>query len=246
MLAATLWLFACSRQTVRPTAMEIDGQQLLMQLEATNRGLDAVKGVGSFTLRARGVSHNARVAWIAAAPSRIRLHVFGLLGQGQLTLAADGRRIYYHSPADGRFYSRGADDPDLEKVVGFPINVSDLAAFLMGRVPLRSYSSTRVLPDEEKNGWIVLSLDRFWGSSLEKIFFDGRGRVWRVEFFSFTGKLLYRAEISKRHMVNGFALPWQLLLTGRDERHLGLEVDRCWVNPELSPDIFTLTAAGSS
>ncbi len=246
LLAVVLWLAGCAPSAVKPPAGAADGRQLVAQLAKTNRGLAAVKGVGSFTLWMQGGSRNARVAWIAAAPSRIRLQVFGLLGQGQLSLAADGRRIYYHSLSDGRFYSRGADDPDLEKVVGFPINVSDLVALLMGRVPLRDHSRTRVLRDAEHSGGIILCLDRFWGGIREKIYFDADGRVRRVDFFGVTGRLRYRAETGAVCMVDGFALPRQLLLTGRGGRRLRLAVSRCWANPVLAPDVFTLQEAGGT
>jgi outer membrane biogenesis lipoprotein LolB len=241
LLAALLWLTACAPRAVKPPAGGIGGRQLVTQLAETNHGLAAVKGIGSFTLWTQGSSHSARVAWIAAAPSRIRLHVFGLLGQGQLSLAADGRHITYHSLSDGRFYSRSADDPSLEKVVGFPINVSDLVTFLMGRVPLRDTSRTRVLPDDGEGGGIILCLDRFWSGSREKITFDGDGRVRQVEFFSVTGELLYRAEMGAADMIDGFSLPRQLLLTGRGNRRLRLTVERSWANPALSPGVFTLT-----
>jgi len=241
LLAALLWLSACAPRAVKPPAEGIDGRQLVTKLAETNRGLAAVKGIGSFTLWTQGGSHSARVAWIAAAPSRIRLHVFGLLGQGQLSLAADGRHITYHSLSDGRFYSRSADDPSLEKVVGFPINVSDLVTLLMGRVPLRDISRTRVLRDDGEKGGIILCLDRFWGGSREKIYFDGDGRVRQVDFFSVTGKRLYRAQMGATDVVDGFSLPRQLLLTGSGNRRLRLAVERSWANPALSPGVFTLT-----
>ncbi len=218
---------------------------MLAQLAQVNAGLEAVKGVGSFTLWLPEGAHSARVAWIAAAPDRIRLHVFGLLGQGQLILAADGRCITLHAAADGRFYSRCADDPDLEKVVGFPILVSDLVSLLMGRIPLRTHSRTRVTTDDAGAGGLVLSLGGFWGSR-QKITFDAEGRVREVAYFGAAGRLRYRVVLKARCRVDGYALPRALLLTAGNGRRLRLEVSRCWVNPVLKPGIFTLAPPGGA
>jgi len=240
-----LCLTACARPFVRTPGGGDEGRRLLARLEETNRGLWAVKGVGSFSLRLPEGSRSARVAWIAAAPDRIRLHVFGLLGQGRLTLAADGRRITLHSAADGRFYSRRADDPDLQKVVGFPIHVSDLVSLLMGRIPLRDHTRTRVVPDAGGSGGLVLSLDGFWGSR-QKITFDARGRVREAAYFGAAGGLRYRVTLTARRRVDGYELPQELRLSTEDGRRLRLVVSRCWANPALPEGVFRLAPSGGA
>ena len=244
--ALALALAACAPSMVKPPAGVADGRELLERLARANEGLAAVKGVGSFTLRLPEGTRSARVAWIAAAPARIRLHVFGLLGQGQFTLAADGRRITLHSLSDGRFYTRHAEDPDLEKAVGFPIRVSDLVSLLMGRIPLRGYTRTRVAADAAAAGGYVLSLDGFWGGSRQRIHFDAAGRVRRVDFFSAVGRLRYRVTLAATRRIDGFVLPRELELSAENGRRLRLEVSRSWANPVLAAGVFTLTQSGGA
>ena len=249
--ALTLAFLLSSCAAIRPskeltvTPVERRGQvrKLLSSLRTQNDTLVNFKGIGTITIRQNGLTQfDQRVAWIGEKPLKFSIAVL-ISGYPAVKFATDGRWLYYLEVQgqETQFKKISTSDPDLKRLISIPISVSDIIAYLSGRIPLMEFDSITFVQETSNPGPVLLLTDSWWGIR-QKIFYDKTlSEVQRVDVFSRSGALLYRAEVDSTQRVKDFQVPQQLRLSSDDGVDLQLDIHRYWVNVDVPPSVFVLT-----
>ena len=259
-----LVLAACSTPSHRlpadPRRASSRAEAILHTLTTRHPGPDTFKGIGRAVIRARGQVRTVRLAWMGSGRDRLRLEIFGVVGYPAVRFADDGQwttLIYDHPP---RFVKKPSSPSGLKRLLPVPVHISDILDLIAGRIPVRPYRSVARVPaeptaasaadpaDPQAPGG-VLALKRFWGTVVEKIFFDEATRdVRQVEMYGPDGTLAFRAVFEKMQCIGPYRVPEVLSLSGGGGDTLRLHIERYWPDVELAPDRFVLAppaAAGS-
>ncbi len=214
-------------------------QQILAELEERNLDLKTYKGIGNVRLKEGEITQSARLAWMGIYPGHLRLELLGS-GHPMAKLAFDGERLYLLSHADGRFYSRRGDNPDLAQFIPLDLPARDLIALLAGRIPIPEYHFAELR--QQKGGW-VLELKR-WAKTRAVLHLDSALDLQRLERYNVSEKLMYRAEITGTRKADGHEIYRAIRLTGPESRtRIDLDLDRYWANVPVSTEKFTLKPA---
>ena len=246
----TACLTACSALTgQRPpqplTAAEqaaaAAAREVLGRLDARSPELSAVKGLGSFTLWRQNTAQRARIAWVGQRPDKLRLLLRDISGVPIATLANDGTWFFLDDHSQGRFYRKSASDATLRRLLLVSINAEEIVSLLTGRIPVRPFDTARLYADPA-GGHDVLRLWDKRGRLVEKIHLDpdGQGRVRRIEMFDNGDRLLYGVTFWGSLGSPDCPLPAELTVFSAAQPVFRLQVERCWVNPELTAEIFRL------
>jgi len=221
-----------------PTA---DAEGLLSELRQTSSDLQSFKGIGSISLRYHGTLRmKERIAWIGAGPACFRIAVLSA-GHPVMKLAGDGTWLYYHDlrDPDGSIRKVPSRDPDLKRLMPVSIKASDFLAFLSGGIPVCKHQSVDLFR-EPTSGHHVLVLRRWW-RVVEKIYLDsGTSEPRRVETFDWSGRLRYRANLSRTKAAAGYRIPTAFRISNGEDAELVVSVDRYWPNAPVSPAMFTM------
>jgi hypothetical protein len=252
---AALWLVACltacsglmerrppTPLTVEELAAAAAAREVLAKLDARNPGLSAVKGLGSFSVWQQNSAQRARIAWVGKRPDKLRLLLRDISGVPIATLANDGTWFYLDAHSEGRFYRKSARDDTLRRLLAVAISTEEVVLLLSGRIPLRPFQ-TAVLQPEPVSGAEVVRLQDSKGRLVEKIYLDpaGQGGVRRIEMFDNGDTLLYGVDFSGSLNVSGYLFPSALTVFNAAQPVFRLQIERCWVNPELTAEVFRLS-----
>jgi len=256
--AALIWtaaalLAGCALLGRRPTAEEqaaaARARPVLANLQARNAGLEKFKGIGRIKIQKPGQGKiNARLAWIAWRPDRLRVAVL-VSGFAAVKIATDGKWFYYYDsrsrpPVYRKFMAGNAS---LERVVGIGIRTRDIIDLLAGRVPLHDHSQALLIAGEgkAKEGGAVLVLKKRWAGIIEKVHLDeSRSGVAAIEFFSGSGRLAYRVRLAGMHSQNGYRLPGRLEFSNGDGTEVVLDISAFQAGIDVTERMFVLPPPG--
>ncbi len=225
-------------KTISPAAAD-----LLARIRTTNGDLKACKGIGTISswLKA-GTMPRTRFAWLCRLPDRLRLEILAPTGTPVMTLSADGKYVYF-LPRDGkhRLRRKKADDINLEKIISFPLRLTDAGHLLAGAVPLHEFDSAeRVdLPDDN----YMLQLTNHWPDRIEKIYFEETtGRPVRIEFLQGSqDQPRYSATFSGVRKIDGKTIPESIILEDDRGNKVVITIDRYWLETDIPVEKFILT-----
>ncbi len=214
-------------------------QTVLSEIGARNADLNTYKGIGNVRLKVGEITQSARLAWMGLYPGHLRLELLGS-GHPLAKLAYDGERLYLVSHADGRFYSRRGDDPDLAGFIPMDLPARDLIALLAARIPIPDFHFAELR--QHKEGW-ALELKR-WAKTKAILYLDSALNLQRLERYNVSEKLMYRAEVLGTRNVDGHEIYSALRLTGPDRiDQIEIDLDRYWANVPVSTEKFILKPA---
>ena len=265
LLLCSFFFSAChgikNRVSVSETCIKTDGiETLLLTLRDRNLDLKTFKGVGKITLYQDGKKYPPnRIAWVGAAPDRLRAVLSGASGRPFLSFASDGRWFYFFDHLQGRFYKQHTSHYVTEKVFSVSVELDDIISMLSGRIPISPHHSACLLKSDgsQQTGTLfqqassevsrdaedenIVALKGGWGNIYEKIFLDGSKKdVRKIEVFDWGGTLAYRAELSKRLEVDGYRIPAAVAVSNDEGSGFQLDIDRYWPRVHVEPSIFTL------
>jgi hypothetical protein len=209
---------------------------MLSDLDAVNRDLKSLKGIGTLRIEDPERRQGARAAWIVAAPDRLRLELLSVSGSPAVSFSADGSSISLFLHDRGQW--RRGIDADLERFVGVPLTVAEVICLLSGRAPPVQAAGAAL-----QEGVLILENDRGQGVQRLTLIADAAGRVTgvrSVEVFDDTGRLRYRADFERIREEGAFRIPDRIRISRSDRAQVRLSVDRMWINPSLSPEAFVL------
>ena len=219
-----------------------EASNLLLSLKNKNNELKTFKGTGKVTFWGKGKKGLiSDVAWVGSEPDKIRIVMRSLSGQPVVSLACDGRWLYFVLHRDQRFYKKPSKNSTLKKFISIPIKSSDIVSILAGRIPVVRHDSAMIKKNRSKEGY-VLVLKKGWANVVEKIYLDEtRTSVRKLEMFDLNSLLLYRAEFIGMQNINGYLVPSQLFFSGANGDSFRLDINRYWADVSVSPSTFVLT-----
>jgi hypothetical protein len=233
-----------SRETVEApeAAAGVEAQALLAELSRQNASLKSFKGLGKIKLWQNGqVKIDERVAWVGSERNKLSI-VLMISGYPAVKMTSDGKWFYYYEAGDGKpIYKKiPADEASLKHIISIPIQASDILDILAGRVPVHKYDSAELAEQEDGQGYI-LTLKRWWGEVVEKIYLDeSRKRVRSVEYYSRTGSLTYRVRFEEMQLINGYQVPARLSITNGKDTDFQLDVYRYYTDVPVTASMFVL------
>lgn len=241
-----LFLFACAGLRKAPVIIPpAEGlpvaSDVIEQLKQQNRTLKTFKGIGTVRLDQKGIRQSFRMAWTGARPTKFHIIIQNAFGQPALNLAGDGEYLYFFSfDRKPEFFKKQSSNPNLNSFISVPIKVDEVLSFLSGRTPIYKYDHA-ILEKSAANDGFVLILKKRWLGLRQKIYLNNDKEVYKVDTFDIKGALAYRAELNRFQTVNGYTLPFQIVLSTADGNRFQLNVDRYWADVSVSPEMFVLT-----
>ena len=215
--------------------------KLISIIKNTNKNLETFKGIGNLKLINNNKSMNTRAAWIGTHQGNFRVEIFGFPGQSAASYSNDGQYSYLYFHLEDRLYIIDSVNPSLEKILTISITSKDLNSFLSGRVPIYEYDINKTNLNISDDGY-VLNLKKGCFGNLKKIYFNKhQNNVQKVEIFNLFGSLIYRAELSMVQTINGYTIPFDILITNDDGNRLHIHIDKYWTDVTFPVSSFTLT-----
>lgn len=243
LLSFCLLAAGCTGFRLRPEPEPVaspEAQAILSGLMEKNQGLKTFKGLGKIRIWDETKLQTAKVAWAGAEDGRLRIELLQISGQPAASIASDGEWLYFVSHEKDKLYKKRTRDPDLQKVLAVPVRASDVIALIRGRIPICAYHEARV--EENRYGPGQVLILRRWDRIVQRIYPEGeKRRVRKTELFDKNGDRIWQAEFDRMKTVQGFALPFRILLGNGQDLGVELRIQRYWPNAELSAEIFVLT-----
>ncbi|QTA92186.1 DUF4292 [Desulfonema magnum] len=241
LLIMLFFISACTPVSPRVSKTSVDSaeaQHLLTSLKNKNHTLNSFKGIGKIKIWDKDKFQIARVAWLGAAPGKLRIEALNVSGQPVASIAGDGKWFYYRNHDD--FYKKQASDPSLKKIVSVPVRSSDIFSMLAGRVPIQEHHLALIVKHESE---YVLELQSKWGNIIEKIYFDtSKTIVSKIEMFDAFGSLTYRAAFGRIRTIGDYQIPFTLELSDDDDdAGFQLHISNYWTGVPVPPSKFILT-----
>lgn len=229
----------------RPGADSAEALRQLQTLQALNASLMTYKGIGRLEVKTTDGTHKLRVAWIGAAPGKLRIEVLGLAGHPMASLAWDGDWTYLRTPPQGKVYKQATGRFNLGKLISIPISPQDIFFLLAGRLPLDGIAGAQPFSAVGAQGRQTLTLRSRWRRfPCSRVSWQGKGlpESYTIERYDRQGMLRYRAELGAFQPKDAHRIPMEVTLTAPGGRSVHIAVERYWTNPVVDAAAFTLAA----
>lgn len=248
--AILLTLPACggllSTIPVGPTPIEPEPDSpeiaaILDRLASRNPHVHSLKGLARIKLWDSRQAQHARTAWTISRPDKIRILLMGITGFPVASLASDGEWVTLMSHTENRFYRDRNPDADLERVLNLRVHTRDVIQIVSGGLPIRHHAASR-LEDMENGRTSLLVLLAQTGFPVQRVLLDDTlNTVIHSEFYDESGDLEYRVGFENWAVVEESPLPFRITLENGKENGLILDMERFWINPAVSGDMFVLS-----
>ena len=178
--------------------------------------------------------------WIGETPGKLRLEVIGIHGQPVLSMASDGERFYAYSFSENKYYKRRIKDNSLQQFISIPIRLTTISQLLMGRIPVFPNENAAIVENETESGYLLYIQEKATGR-IQKLFLDDtQSDVFKIEYLTSNGSLLYRVMFGERNIIETVTIPTGFSVSTEEGDSLEIEVDRCWVDVSVNPSIFMI------
>ncbi|MBW2368728.1 MAG: DUF4292 domain-containing protein, partial [Deltaproteobacteria bacterium] len=128
----------------------------------------------------------------------------------------------------------------LKRLISVPVNAGEILELMCGRIPLGDDSRSELRMKKTGKEY-VLDITDLDTKKIDRVhFLNDKLTVFKFERVDKNGRLTYRSIFEKMQKFEDFVLPTQMRLFNEAGLQLDIEVDRCWVNPNLGPRAFIL------
>jgi hypothetical protein len=198
-----------------------------------------IKGIGKITLWDSDGIMTSRAAWAGAADGRLRIEMLGLPGHPVAKFIYNGHDYLFISPLDQQTYLKRGADADLDLMTGLPVPSADIIRLLSGVIPVYAHD-VAMFQTGEPQCRDVLVLKQKWRGVVEKLFLNNtHDRVVKIEIFRWGG-IEYSVEIGDFQTVDGREVPFHLMFSDGDQKGFSIEVERCWPDINITPEMFLI------
>ncbi len=237
-IISLFYLASCSSIAKKPAKIFKDPKALalLSGIKKKNNSLETFKGIGKITFVNKKSFQTARIAWICSGNKKLRIEILSPGGRPVITLACNGKQIYFFSHVKQHLYKKKISDKLINKFTGIPLEFTDIIPLLTGRIPIKEHSFP-LLHEKKDLDEDILILKTASGELAEKIFLDkSSANVRKIEIFNSKGAPAYKVEFKK---IENNSFVKQIKIIGDDAR-VNLTINRFWTDIDLSPSLFNL------
>ncbi|MBU4055047.1 MAG: DUF4292 domain-containing protein [Proteobacteria bacterium] len=218
-----------------------EAEEIFQRLSTTNLELKSIKGLGKAKVQSEKENFSSRLAWTADDSGRIRLEVIRPDGRSLLSLSTDGAFMYFYSHGEKKFYKKRVKDKNLGDYLGIPLNSHELTGILSGRIPGLNRDQMVLTENREGDGYILHLFEKNSRKTTLVFLNAEKQTVVKLERRKFDGTISYQILFDHRKTVNGFPLPFYLLVVDGKASSFQLEMDRVWINPAIEDKLFILS-----
>ncbi len=213
-------------------------EAIIYGLKNRNSTLKTFKGTGTIKLYNKGIRQTTRLAWAGSLPDKIRIEILSLAGRPDLSLAGNGRKLYFLFHQNRKIHKK-AFNADLDKLISISVKATDIITLLSGRIPVLKYK-TALLKKTPASNTSVIILKNAEEEILEKIFLAANEKdVRRIEVFNHGGSLRYAADFNGIRKINAYSVPTGFELADKDAV-VHIAIDKYWTDIIIDQSVFTL------
>ena len=225
---------------VAPARPGPDASRLLASVKQYNNDLESFRGIGKLRIMGKVQGQTTRVVWIGSQLGKLRVETLGVWGQPTLTFLVNGSTFYLHTCRNNRYFKGKATARNISRFVSIPIRAEALFSLLSGQPPVLPFHYAKIRALEGEGQWL-LSLYKKWRRLIEKMWLKDDGKtVERVEVFDGWGNLKYTVAFNRFEEVEGFRIPYEIMISHAQRPVLSLKVERFWINVPIPAGAYTL------
>lgn len=183
------------------------------------------------------------MAWAGLFPDKIRIEILSAAGQPQISIAGNGRKIYFLFHHNRKIYKKPFN-ADLNKVISIPVKITHIIALLTGRIPFLEYK-TVFLKKDTGSEMSILILQKNRKKVVEKIFIGQKTEIkpetiQYLEIFDSKGSVLYKIAWDGTRRIKDYDIPTGFIISD-DDAMAHLQIDQYWADVPIKQSIFELT-----
>jgi hypothetical protein len=246
-LLVVLFLFSCLPKKIEIPGTEVPAGPLVRALEAQRRSFTGLRAIASVEVVRRGKKRNFETVGIVLdAQRRLRVEVFGPLGQSLIALVWDGNDVMLRMQDDDRIRRPG--QAGIEKLLGMNVEAKDLCAIFSGTIA----EITRPLDARvfcTQNNTCVVELPEPDAVRRIRVLPPSASPVAvriAVQELYRSNALVYRTRYERMQEVSHVLLPRSIVIENPEKGvTITIEYTEADVNVNVSDDTFTLSDPGA-
>jgi hypothetical protein len=237
-------LFSCAPPRPEIPMVEVPAVPLMQELERRRGSFSGLKAAARVQTERKGRKRvHESVAFLQQGLAKFRIEGYGPLGEPVFEALWDGKDLMLRTPGEADFVRTGAWA--FERLIGFPLAPSELAAVLSGNAPpSRKGEEAQARCSEDGRCVVEFRTD------------DARWRVrvvpadpFRIESADrYRGDdLVYTARFGAQEMIGGYLFPKRVTVESADRKAaLTIEYQDVEVNVPVEDSAFLLNDAGAA
>lgn len=182
----------------------------------------SLKGMASGEISMMGKRIPIHLFILVKQPASMRVELLSLIGPPDLILTVKNGEARFYLPLRGEFYM--TKRPSMPRLIGFPITVEDLVAYLTGRLPgyFRAYCVKEEIT-EERVRYDVLTNEN---ETYMTIWKDGKDKHPRgIIRYDEERHPLYVVSFSDFRSLGSYVLPYTIAISDRKGRSFRLNYE---------------------
>lgn len=235
----TAWLAGgCARFSTPHSHRDLAAEQVVAGLRLTNADLTRFKCVGKITLSSpKQPAQSFRAAMAGQLSDRLRIDMFAPFGGSAGTVSSDGKHLFLVMHPSREYYKRRFGSGSLRQMIQIDVSVGELLELLVGRIPMDSEFSARLVFDENEAQRRLILVDR-WGRIRQRIIVDDFMHPVASTWFDAHQNPVYTLTTAGKQTIDGFVLPRRIDLSGSSGERVTVTLDRYEVNARLDDNLF--------
>jgi hypothetical protein len=241
-------LFSCLPKKPEIPGTEVPAGPLVQALEQQRQSFIGLKAIASVQVVRQGKKRTFDdVGIVLDAQRRLRVEVFGPLGQSLIALVWDGNDVLLRMQDDDRIMRPGR--AGIERLLGMSVEVKDLCAILSGTITeITRPSDARVFCTQ--NNACVLELSERNTVRLIHVLPPSVSpaswvRIAAQEVYR-SNTLVYRTRYERMQEVSHVLLPGTIVIENPEKGvSVTIEYTEADVNMPVADDVFTLSDQGT-
>jgi hypothetical protein len=234
-----IWMTTACTYLIPPDLQpDLAAEQIIAGIKHTNADLVQFKCIGKITMSGpQQPVQSYRSAIAGQLKDHLRIDLFAPFGGAAGTVASDGEHLFLVLHASQEYHKKRFGDGSLQRFIKMDVTVGDLLELLVGRIPLDSALSPRVMPADGTDRHSVCLVDR-WGQTRQRITLDAAGRPLQSEWFDNRHQLEFSLVVSGRQVIDGFVLPIRVDLCAVSGQKVSVLLERYEANVCLDESLF--------
>lgn len=229
---------ACTRFLPIEIKPDIAADRVVAQLTQVNAGLIRFKCVGQMKLSGPNRPlQSFRTAMAGMLPDRLRIDMLAPFGGVAGTVASDGSNLVLVMHSAGEYHKKRFGNGSLRRMIQIDVSVGDLLDLLVGRIPIDTDLSARLVAADGDFPPLLVFLDH-WGRIRQRIQLDAHMQPVHAEWLDSSQQTAYSLTVGGSQVVEGFTLPERIEIVGAGGERVSLALERYEANARLDENLF--------